>query len=91
MVGASWWQRKSWRLLIGHRLVRLVVVGAVAVEAAGMLGPHNGVPVRHRRVERRHMAPLLLRHRAGDVRLSHRLDVLQSSLPGQGRRNRDVV
>ena len=67
MVGVAWWRRKSWLLLVGHRLGRLVVVGAVAVEAAGVLGPHHGVPVRRRRVERRHMAPLLLCDCASDV------------------------
>ena len=73
MVGVAWWRRKSWLLLVGHRrrLLVVVAVGAVAVEAAGVLGPHNGVPVRCRRVEQRHMAPVLLRHRAGDVRLPH--------------------
>ena len=93
MVGAAWWWRKSWLLLVGHRLGRLVVVavGAEAVEAAGVLAPHHCGLVRGRRVERRHMAPLLLRHRAGDVRLAHRLDVFQPRLPGQGRRNRNVV
>ena len=93
MVGAAWWQTKSWLLLAGHWLERLVVVavGAEAVEVVRVIAPHHGVPVRRRCVERRKIAPLLLRDCAGDLRLAHRLDVPPSRLPDEGRRDRDLV